>query len=189
MSEKVRFGLCNCYYALLTIGTDGTPSWAAPVAIPNAKDITYDRNVSETPVYADNKLIYVVKSETGASATLNVTLLTDEVKQALLGHKTDSKGHNIEVINGHTIYFALIYQIEGDTKARRSVILKCSAKLGSESSSTKSDNVTVNGDSLSISCYPMTDSIGNDIMRYEVDSDDTDYATVITAAPTMPTIV
>lgn len=187
MSEKVRFGLSNCYYALLTQTGDGTPTWGTPVAMVNAKSITMDRTVSDQPIYADNKLIYTIKAMTGATITLTFTLLSDAIKQALLGHKADMKGHDVEVTNAKTVYFALIFQIEGDTLSRRSVVLKCSASLGSEASETTADSVNVNGDTLNITVYPVSDSAGNDIARYDVDSDDSDYETVLTAAPTIPT--
>lgn len=185
--SKVRFGLSKVFYAIDTVAADGTNSWAVPVAMTNAQSFSLDRTVNSTPVYADNSLIYVIKSETGANITVQFSALTDATKQALLGFKADSKSHNVEVTNLVPAYFALILQVEGDTKARRRVFLKCTASLGSESSQTVGENVTVNGDTLNISVYPVEDASGNKILGYDVDSDDTDYAAVITAAPALPT--
>lgn len=185
--EKVRFGLCNCAYGIVTQAEDGSLTFGTPVMIPNAKSLTMDRTISTTPIFADNKKIYTISAFTGANLTVGFTLLTDELKQAILGHKADSKGHDVEVTNAKTTYFYFIYQVEGDTKSRRRVILKCSATLGSEATETTSDSVNVNGDSLAISVYPVEDGKGNDIACYDVDSSDIDYADVLTKSPAIPT--
>jgi phi13 family phage major tail protein len=186
MSEKVRFGLCNCAYALLTEADDGTPTWAAPVLMPNATSISFARTKSSQDVYADNKLLYSSSTITGAKITLNMTVITDAVKQALLGHKADKNGADVEVVNAKPSYFALIYQVEGDTQSRRRLVFKCTASMADESSDTQSDSPKVNTDSLEISVYPISN--GDKVITHkDVDSDDSEYATMLTTAPVLPT--
>jgi phi13 family phage major tail protein len=186
MSENVRYGLSNVYYALATADTSGKLTWAVPVAIPTAQEFSMSRAINTQNVYADNKLIFSVQAETNATLTMKFSVIPDDVKEAILNHKTDSKGHDVEITNADTKFFALILQIQGDSKARRRVYPKCTAVLGDEQTSTTNENITVNSDTLTITAYPVDDS-GTNVLFYDVDSSDTDYATVVTAAPTLPT--
>lgn len=189
MAENVvTFGLSNVYYAPLNVGTDGALTWGTPVKIENAQEFTLSRTTSETPVYADNKLIYVIKGYTGASITLNFSSISDSVKKAILGMVEDANGNLVELTNPNHPYFALILQVQGDKKERRMVFLKCTSNLGDENTGTLNESPTVNSDSLSIAVYPVEDNAGHSIIKYVVDSEDTNYASVIASAPAIPVI-
>ena len=50
--NKVRFGLKNVYYAVLTESTDGTANtYATPVAVPGAVSLTLDSNGTDGTFY------------------------------------------------------------------------------------------------------------------------------------------
>lgn len=186
MGNKVRFGLSNCYYSIYTPGTPG--SWATPVAIPNAQSLTIDRNKSSNDVYADNKLIYHIATLNSATINVQFSVIEDSVKQALLGHKpSTSTTNNVEVTNATPIYFALLFQIEGDAEKRRKIFFMCTASLGSESYETTGDSVEAVGESLEITAYPVED--GSDfILDADADQNDSNYSAFFTTAPTLPTL-
>ena len=185
MGNKVRFGLSKCYYSIYN---PTAKTWGTPVAIPYAQSLSIDRNKSSNDVYADNKLIYHIASLNSATINVQFSVIEDTVKQALLGHKADSSNaNNVEVTNGTPIYFALLFQIEGDVEKRRKVFYMCTASLGSESYETTGDSVEAVGESLEITAYPV--ECGDDfVLDADADENDSNYATFFTAAPALPTI-
>ncbi len=185
MGNKIRFGLSNCYYAIYD---SSTSTWGTPVAMPYAQSLSIDRSESNSNVYADNKLIYSIKSLNSANLTLQCSVIEDSVKQAILGHKSaQTTTNNVEITNADTVYFALLFQVEGDAEKRRKIYFMCSASLGSESYNTTGESVEAVGETLNITAYPVTS--GNyDILDMDADENDSNYATFFSAAPTLPTI-
>lgn len=185
MGNKVRYGLSNCYYAIYD---ESTKTWGTPVSIPYAQSLSIDRNKSNSDVYADNKLIYHIATLNSATINLQLSVLEDSVKQALLGHKSaNTSTNNVEVTNATSVYFALLFQIEGDDEKRRKIFYLCTAALGNESYETTGDSINAVSESLEITAYPIAD--GSDyILDADADENDSNYATFFSAAPTLPTL-
>ncbi len=185
MANKVRFGLSKCYYAIWDASTS---TYGTPVAVPYAQSLSIDRNKSSSDVYADNKLIYHIGSLNSATINVQFSVIADTVKQALLGHKSAvTTANNVEVTNGTPIYFALLFQIEGDDENRRKIYYRCTASLGNESYETTGDSVNAVGESLEITAYPV--EVGDyDVLDADADENDSNYATFFSNAPTLPSL-
>ena len=56
--NKVKFGLSNVYYAVKTTSPEGEVSYATPVRIPGAVNLSLDQEGEITPFYADN-IVYI----------------------------------------------------------------------------------------------------------------------------------
>lgn len=122
--NKVRFGLKNVYYAILTDGTDNTNnSWATPVAVKGAVSLTLDSNASDGTIYADNVSYYKTFANNGYSGTLEMARISDAMLKDVWG-MTLSNGVLYEASGVAPKAFALLFQIEGDENAELNVLYR-----------------------------------------------------------------
>jgi len=188
MSNKVTFGLTNVHYALATQETDGSWVFGSPKRLSGAQEITTEAIGGSTQVYADDKVIATLVSNSGTTVTLKFTEIDDDFKKDIFGFKTDSNGNIVEVINNETKTFALGYEIQGDNKARRIWYYLCTATPSGDASKSKADSIEANSISLSITARPI-ESGAHLILRVIASVGDTNYGNFLTASPTLPTLV
>ena len=188
MSNRVTFGLTNVHYALATLGTDGSWTFGTPKRLVGAQEITTEAIGGSTQVYADDKVIATLVSNSGTTVTLKFTEIDDEFKKDIFGFKTDSNGNFVEILNSETKTFALGYEIQGDVKARRIWYYLCTATPSGDSSKSKADSIEANAISLTITARPI-EAGTNLILRVIASVGDTNYSTFLTTAPALPTLV
>jgi phi13 family phage major tail protein len=188
MSNKVTFGLTNVHYALATIGTDGSWSFGTPKRLVGAQEITTEIIGGSSQVYADDKVIATLVSNSGSTVTLKFTEIDDDFKKDIFGFKTDTNGNFVEVVNSETKTFALGYEIQGDAKARRIWYYLCTATPSGDSSKSKADSIEANSISLTITARPI-ESGSNLILRIIASVGDTNYANFLTTSPVLPTFI
>lgn len=124
--NKVRFGLCNVYYAVLTESTDSSNnSWATPKAVKGAVNLTLDSNSSDGTFYADNVAYYKTFANNGYTGSLEMARISDEMLKDVWGMTLDA---NTKVLYEETGVqpkpFALLFQIEGDESAELNVFYR-----------------------------------------------------------------
>ncbi|MFH1693473.1 MAG: major tail protein [Bacillota bacterium] len=188
MNNKITFGLTNVHYSLATQGVDGTWTFTLPKRLIGAQEITTEAIGGSTQVYADDKVIATLVSNSGTTVSLKFTEIDDEFKKDIFGFKTDTNGNFVEVINNETKTFALGYEIQGDSKARRIWYYLCTATPSGDASKSKADSIEANSISLSITARPI-ESGDNLVIRVIASVGDTNYTTFLTSAPALPTFI
>ena len=92
-SKGVRYGISNAHYALYTEGSGSTAgTYATPVAMPGATQLTLTPQGETWTFYADNIAYETGSSNTGYEVSLTIAVFGDQAKIDLLGYETDSNG-------------------------------------------------------------------------------------------------
>lgn len=138
-----------------TTGTAGTIGWGVPQAIPGAVRWTPTTVGDSSTFYADNGAYYVVTANNGYTGELEMANIPDAVKADMLGWEIDANGALIEVANGSQKKFALMGQIQGDSKNRRFIYFDCQASRPSKERTTKNETVTPATDVLPMTVSPI----------------------------------
>ena len=155
MRNKVTFGLKNVHVALLNTASQTPPEWEAPTAIPGAVRFTPTPQGQENTFYADNDPYFVVTSNNGYTAELEMALVPDTILAEMLGWEIDTNGMLVEIANAIPKPFALLGQIEGDKKNRRFAYYYCIASRPTKEHATKNETITPATDVLSLIITPI----------------------------------
>lgn len=112
--SKVRFGLKNVHYAVLTESADNSNNvWATPVAVPGAVSLTLDSNEADNTFYADNISYYKSLANNGYTGSLEMAKIPDSMLKDVWG--MDVTGGIVTESSGvQPNPFALLFQFESD---------------------------------------------------------------------------
>lgn len=155
--NKITFGLENVHIAFeKETSTDGVPTWENPIHILGGVRWTPTAVGEEVVFYADNGAYWRLTVNNGYTGELEVANIIDIIKAELLGWLIDNNKALIEDANGTPKRFALMFQVEGDAHARRSVYYRCqvSSRPAKEQTS-KTETITPNTDILAMSATPI----------------------------------
>jgi len=155
MSEnKVRFGLKNVHYAILTEGSSN--SWDTPVAVPGAVSLSLDSNVASEPFYADNVTYYQTFANNGYTGTLEMARIPEGMLSDIWGIAADADGVIREYSNVRPNPFALLFQVDGDADQELYLLYRCvPSSKPSPGSQTTEDTATPQTQSFDISALPL----------------------------------
>jgi phi13 family phage major tail protein len=125
MANKVRYGLKNVYFSVLTEGTPDT--YATPVAIPGAVSISLSPVGETTPFVGDDSEFFTNISNNGYDGTLEIGVLPEAFQTDVMGEVADAKKILFEKSSVQPKYFALLFEFTGDANAIKHVLYKCIA--------------------------------------------------------------
>ncbi len=151
--NKIEYGLCNVYYAVIT-GYDIEAkkyTYGTPIPIPGGVSVSFSATGDSNPFYADNVVYFNVKTNAGYEGDLEIALIPDSFRVNVLGEE-EIDGMLVENSDAQGKEFALMFQFEGDTSGRRFIFYRCSAGRPDVASSTKEESTTPNTSSLTITC-------------------------------------
>lgn len=149
--NKVTFGLKNVHIAFLTEGEYGKP-----IPVKGAVSWTPSAVGDSNPFYADDIIYYNAQSNNGYEGDLSVAMLPDEVLAEMMGWEYDKeKGVLTEIADGIPKEFAMLYEVQGDQRPRRTVYYRCQAQRPAKEEQTKGESVEVNPEQLTIKVSPI----------------------------------
>lgn len=158
MANKVKFGLKNVHYAPITTSEDGEISFSTPAAIPGAVSLSLDAQGDTNTFYADDVAYYVTTGNDGYSGTLEIAIIPDHFRKAILGDTEDETSHVLmENAFAEPKPFALLYEVSGDQKASRRVMYNCSVSRPGENAKTNEKSKTPQTDSMSLTASALAD--------------------------------
>ncbi len=166
--NKIKFNLKNVHVAVLT-KANGEYTYGTPVALPGAVSLSMEAEGESNPFYADGIVYFRSVSNLGYSGDLEIALVTDWFRENILKETKDTNGVYIETnLDPSPVYFALLFEFDGDKKGIRYVFYNCAVSgRPSVESSTKEDTIEPGTETLSISADAREDGLvkgrtGND---------------------------
>ena len=150
MPNKVKFGLKSLYYSIVTFGDNGAASFATPVAIPGAVDMSLSKNGDSYEFYADDGVYFEVADGDVYEGDVEMALIPDGFRTAVLNESLDSKNVMFEGANDAKKHFALLFEFTADANAIRHVLYNCTAYETEISGTTKGESTEVKTEKIHI---------------------------------------
>ena len=158
--NKIKYNLKNVYAAILT-KSGSSFTYATPVAIPGAVSMSLDAEGEASPFYADGIVYFRSAANNGYSGDLEIALIPEWFREQVLLETKDSNNVFIETNEvNEPVYFALLFEFDGDQKAIRHVLYNCSvSKRPTIASETKEASIEPGTETLSLSADPREDGL------------------------------
>lgn len=181
-ANRVKYGLKNVYYAKATIDADNKATFDTPKRWPGAVSLSLDAQGDTTKFRADNMNYWIGQSNNGYEGDLESALIPDDFRTDILGDAVDTDGATYEDADAKTTYFALLFQFEGDVKARRHVMYKCSATRPSVSGSTTAENIEPQTETVKLTTDSIyVEAVQKNVVKAFADETDAAYTDWFTA--------
>ena len=141
-SKGVRYGISNAHYALYTEGTAGAlGTYATPVTMPGATQLTLTPQGNTWTFYADNIAYETGSSNSGYEVSLTIAVIGDQAKIDLLGYQTDSNGVVYEVADAEPASCAFLWEFGGSKVKKRGLLYNVKFNRPTVSGNTETDSV------------------------------------------------
>lgn len=158
-SNKIKYGISNCYYAVATIDTDGSATYSTPVALAGAVSLSLSAQGDNNIFYADNIAYFTTFANNGYEGDLEIAKIPDSFYKDVLGFIEDGAGALVEDAGAISKHFALIGQFEGDVHAKRFVLYNCVASRPEMNGSTKTESIEPETETISITATTVYNSV------------------------------
>ena len=169
MAKQATVGVKDLCYAIATVATDGSVTYAAPKTITSVQKIGLSVSASSDKYYADDAVADIVNNFEGASVTIDTYGIDNATIAELEGHTVDENGVMVESKNDDPPYIALGFKSKKRNSNYRYVWLLLGKKQAdSEEYETIKDKEEPKSSQLTFEFVARAD----DNWRYKVDGDD-----------------
>lgn len=158
--NKVKFGLSNAYYAIMTTDESGAVTFGTPKPIPGAVNLSLTPQGDTNTFYADDVAYYVSVANGGYQGDLEIAVIPESFAQDVLKEQLDATDKVlVERSDVETAVFALLFQIKGNEHGVRNVLYGCTAARPNISGATTTNTKAPQTATLSITAAPMSDGV------------------------------
>lgn len=167
-ANKVKYGLKNVHYALVTetVATDGTgaitTSYGEMKALAGAVSLSLSSTASKSVFRADNEDYYVSYGEGGYEGDLEVARVNEDFLKDVLGYVEDNDKILVESSSAFKTvnYFAMCFEFDGDQRATKHCLYKCSAARPNIASQTTGEGGSTDPqtETLALTAVPRADA-------------------------------
>lgn len=159
---KVRFGLKNTHYSIITEITNVTTgavisSYGPTQPWKGSVSIVVDPQGEDTIFYADDGDYFLLNNNNGYSGDFVSALVPEDVYTEVYGQTKDANGVITESKYDVKKYIAFMFESMLDNSGRRYILYRCSLTRNSIASNTKGENVEVQTESVTITATPRPD--------------------------------
>lgn len=175
--NKVKYGLKNVHYAVITIGTNGAVSYGTPKQIPGAVAMSLEKRGESVEFFADDVEYYKVNTNTGYEGEIEFAIIPDSFRIDVLGEIEDLNGAIVENANATVKNFALLGEFSGDQHKTRFVLYNVLANRPNFGSVTTNATRQPQLEKMAITAMPATDT--RDV-KAKLQEGDTGYSTFFT---------
>lgn len=155
---KVKYNLKNVHVATFE-ETGGTYTYDTPIKWPGAKSIALEAQGEINKFYADGITYWQAASNNGYEGDIEMALVLDEIRKAILSETEDTNKVLFEDSAAKSKPFALLFEIDTDTKGMRFCFYNCTITRPSVESETIEDTIEPGTEKATISCAPRADGI------------------------------
>jgi len=153
MSQKVKFGFKNAYYAKIT-ETEGKISYGTPVKLNGAVSMSLAAAGELVQFYADDSLYFSDNTNNGYDGTLELALVPDDFKTDILGETLDANQVMVENATGVSNPFALLCEFTTDNGAKKFAFYNCIASRPELAATTMGETKEVSTETLNLTIRP-----------------------------------
>lgn len=182
-TNKIKFGIKNCYYAVATIAADNSATYGTPKPLAGAVSISLDPQGDTNTFYADNIAYFTSVANNGYEGDLELAKVPDDFLIDCLGYVKDTNDVLVEDANAVPVHFALLFQFEGDVNAKRSVLYNCVAARPNVEGNTKEESIEPQTETINITATSVYNAtLATDVVKAScTEAESTVYAGWLTA--------
>ena len=113
-TKPLSYGINKMFYAVRSTTESGGYTYATPVRLRGARQITINAEGTNEKFYADNGVYFIADSNSGKSGSVELAGLNDQALADLFGYVTDANGVVLEDADAHAADVALLFECEND---------------------------------------------------------------------------
>jgi phi13 family phage major tail protein len=161
-ANKIRYGLKNVHYAKLTETVDPvtgtvTNTYGTVKAWPGAVSLNLEPQGEISNEYADDGVWYTFAQNSGYQGDFEYETMPEDFRSDILGETVDSNEVFIEETGKPTVYFALLFEVNGDAHKSKKCFYKCSATRENVENATTEDSIEATHGTITITAVGRSD--------------------------------